>query len=159
MTGWPADKKASKSDAKKRAQSNGAKTNADSIASKEKMAAALTLRKEGKTFTEIAKELGYKSKQTAHEAVKRAIREIIREPAEDVIRLDLERLDAMWQVNYLNAQAGDPVALASCMRIMERRAKLLGLDAPTKVAETDPYGSEKIQQPTTINLVPVRPAE
>lgn len=138
---------------------NGAKTSPETAAARVKAAKALELRMEGKTFEAIAEEVGYAGKQGAYDAVRRSLREIVREPAEELIRLDLERLDAMWGIHYLNAQAGDPQALASCMRIMERRAKLLGLDAPTKVAETDPDGNEKVAQPTLIKLVPVRPRE
>lgn len=87
---------------------------------------------EGMKFDDIANELGYNSKQAAFDAVSRELKAITREPAEEVLRLDLERLDRMWGIHYLNAQAGDAQALASCMRIMERRARLLGLDAPAK---------------------------
>lgn len=102
------------------------------IAAKVKAAKAVELRMEGKGFPEIAKELGYNSRQAAHDAVMRALRETLREPCEELIRLDLERLDALWQIQYLTAQGGDPQAMAACMKIMERRAKLLGLDAPAK---------------------------
>ena len=83
-------------------------------------ATALELRKQGKTFEEIAKQLGYAGKQGAYEAVKRSLEAITREPATELLKLDLERLDAMWGPHYANAQAGDVNALAACMRIMER---------------------------------------
>lgn len=102
------------------------------IAAKMKAAKAVALRMEGRTFPDIAKELGYNSRQAAHDAVMRSLRETLREPAEELIRLDLERLDSLWQTPYLQAQGGDVQALAACMKIMERRARLLGLDAPAK---------------------------
>ena len=108
---------------------NGVVTSPETAAAKQKAAKAVELRMEGKTFDEIAQEAGYKSRQAAHDAVKRALELIVREPATELIKLDLERLDKMWGIHYLNAQAGDSQALASCMKIMERRAKLLGLDA------------------------------
>lgn len=97
---------------------------------------------EGKSFPEIAKEVGYKSRQAAHDAVKRALDLITREPAQELIKLDLERLDQMWGIHYLNAQAGDVQALAACLKIMERRAKMLGLDTPERhqVEATVPAG-------------------
>lgn len=112
---------------------NGQKTKPETIEAKQRAVLALEARKEGKTFAQIAEEVGYNSPQAAHDAVKRALDAMIREPAESVRRLELERLDTLWQIQYLNAQAGDVQAMAACMRIMERRAKLLGLDAPTKV--------------------------
>jgi hypothetical protein len=122
---------------------SGKKTRPETIAAKEKAAIALGLRKEGLTFVEIAKEAGYNSSQAAHDAVRRAIREILREPVTELITLELERLDALWQIQYLNAQSGDVQALSGCMKIMERRAKYLGLDiVPTadkeESAKADP---------------------
>lgn len=111
---------------------NGAKTSPESAAAKVRAAKAMVLRMEGISFPEIAKQVGYNSRQAAHDAVKRALDSVIREPAQDLIKLDLERLDVLWQIQYLNAQSGDVQAMAACMKIMERRAKLLGLDAPAK---------------------------
>ncbi len=111
---------------------NRNKSSPETINSKERAAKALALRKEGKTFDAIAAELGYNSKQAAHDAVMRAIREILREPVTELVQLDLERLDEMFQIHYINACAGDVQALTGCMKIMERRAKILGMDAPEK---------------------------
>ena len=46
--------------------------------------------------------------------------------------LELERLDKLWFAMYRQATQGNQGAVDRCIRIMERRAKLLGLDAPTK---------------------------
>ena len=118
--------------AKKRPARGGKKTSPVTAAAKLKAAKALELRMEGKTFEDIAKEAGYNSKQAAYDAVKRSLDAVTREPAEELIKLDLERLDVLWQIQYLNAQGGDVQALAACMKLMERRARLLGLDAPQK---------------------------
>ena len=117
---------------KKKAQSNSVKTSPATVAIRIKTARALELRMEGHTFDKIAEMAGYNCKQSAFYAVKTAIDAITREPAELLIKLDLERLDVLWQIQYLNAQSGDTVAMTACMKIMERRAKLLGLDAPAK---------------------------
>jgi hypothetical protein len=141
-----------------RNSSSGKKTSPETIAAKIKAAKALELRMAGKTYPAIAEEAGYNSPQAAHDAVKRSLDAVIREPAEALIRLDLERLDSMLEIHLLSAQGGDVQAVSAVMKIMERRARLLGLDAPTKVAETDPEGNEKAAQPTVIKIVPVRPA-
>lgn len=119
---------------RKKPSHNGRKTSPEVVEAKVRAAQALKLRMEGKTFEAIAEELGYAGKQGAYDAVRRSLAEITREPAEELIRLDLERLDAMWGVHYLNAQGGDVQALAACLKLMERRARLLGLDAPEKNA-------------------------
>lgn len=114
------------------------------VEAKLRAAKALELRMEGKTFDEIAEEMGYAGRQGAYNVVKAAIDAITREPAEALVRLDLERLDKMWGIHYLNAQAGDPVALGSCLKIMERRARLLGLDVQAINAEQPPPPPTKV---------------
>ena len=54
--------------------------------------------------------------------------------AEDYRALDLERLDVAIQGLMPMARAGEPKSVMALMRTLERRAKLLGLDAPTKLA-------------------------
>lgn len=120
---------------RKKTPRNSAKTCKRTIEATVKAAKAVELRCEGKTFEEIRVELGYRSKQTAHAAVTKALRTALREPAEELIVLELSRLDQMWQVAYLNACGGDVNAIGACMRMMDRRAKLLGLDAPVKQPE------------------------
>jgi hypothetical protein len=79
----------------------------------------------------------------AHQIVQKAldeIRENLAENANAVIAMELERLDEMLLGLWEKAKAGDLGAVEKAIRIMERRAKLLGLDAPSKVAPTDPSG-------------------
>lgn len=117
----------------KRTVPNGSKSNAPSIQAKIRAAKAVALRLEGKTFPEIARELKYNSQQAAYDAVMRTLKATQREPSDELRKLELERLDVMWPIHFLNAQAGDVQALAACMKVMERRALLLGLNAPVKV--------------------------
>ncbi|MDO6747189.1 hypothetical protein [Gilvimarinus sp. 1_MG-2023] len=46
-------------------------------------------------------------------------------------------------------QTGDPRYMNVLLSIIERRCKLLGLDAPTKVAPTDPDGKEPYNPPSS----------
>lgn len=96
---------------------------------RERQRQALELRLAGETFQSIAGKLDYKSKHGAYKAVETALREITREPAEAVRQLELQRLDAMLVTLWPQMQRGDLQALAGCLKIGERRAKLLGLDA------------------------------
>lgn len=108
------------------------KTRPHMIAAKIKASKAIELRMEGRGFENIAKELGYASRQAAHAAVVRGLQDVVREPAREYLGLELERLESMWQVPYLQALGGDLHSLAACLSIMQRRARLLGLDAPDK---------------------------
>ena len=132
---------------------NGHKTSPETAEAKMRAAKALELRMEGKTFAAIAKEAGYNSPQAAHDAVKRALDATLREPADRLRALELERLDVLWQIQYLNAQAGDVQAMGACMKIMERRGKLLGLDAAVKAEVTGADGQPLAVAPPVLNIV------
>lgn len=95
---------------------------------------ALELRKKGWTYQKIAESLGI-SIQGASDCVKRALERLkteVRESAEDVRQIELERLDKMLAIAESAAEAGDLSAIDRVLRIQERRAKYLGLDAPAR---------------------------
>lgn len=102
------------------------------IAARERQLEALNLKRAGADYRTIARQLGYGGPSGAHKAVQTALREIIREPAEDLITLELDRLDRMFLGHWPAASRGNKAATDACLKIMERRAKLLGLDAPVK---------------------------
>jgi hypothetical protein len=106
----------------------------------EKQLNALEYRKLGYSFKQIADALGYAGPQGAYEAVQAALRSVIREPAEEVLGLELERLDALFVKPYSSALAGDLQALSACLAVMTRKARLLGLDAPVKTETSGPGG-------------------
>lgn len=102
------------------------------IEAAEKRAQALELRKAGANYDQIARQVGYESRAGAYRAVQTALQQITEEPAKEVIQLELERLDAMLLGLWPNARKGHEGAVDRVLRIMERRAKLQGLDAPVK---------------------------
>jgi hypothetical protein len=68
-----------------------------------------------------------------------AVRETVQEPAEDLRRLEAERLDAALPALMEKVLRGRLRAIYTMLRIMERRARLLGLDAsPDHDAEMYP---------------------
>ena len=88
----------------------------------------------GLPWETIAKEVGYASAGAAYNAYSRALVRTLREPAEEIRQQELERLDRMMTRFYNDAiRTGNPASASTTLRIMERRAKLLGLDAPTKI--------------------------
>lgn len=104
------------------------------ISAVEKQLRALELRKSGAAYATIAEVLGYRSPSGAHAAVKSALKKTLQEPADELRQLELARLDAMLAALWPKANAGDVKAVHGVLKVLERRAKLLGLDAPT---ETD----------------------
>jgi hypothetical protein len=104
---------------------------------------ALKLRSAGATYREIAAALGYADGSAARKAVYSALDDVRAEPAAEVRILEAARLDKMLQSRWDKALAGDNKAMEIVLSLMERRAKLLGLDAPAKFAPTNPAGNQQ----------------
>jgi len=98
----------------------------------DKQMQALELRKAGVPYLRIAEVLGYASGSGAHKAVATALKKTLQEPADDLRRLELERLDAMLSAIWASVKQGQYGAIDRAIKIMERKAKLLGMDAPTR---------------------------
>lgn len=102
------------------------------IESHQKAVKAVELRKAGMTYVQIAQAVGYGSPEAACKAVSRALEESIVEPTQGLIQLETERLDRLMLALWKDATNGNQGAVDRVLKIMERRAKLLGLDRPTK---------------------------
>lgn len=105
------------------------------IETRENRLRALELRKQGLPYRKIGEVMGCRA-GTAHQWVMWAFRELIEsvnEAAEDVRKMELDRLDSMQAALWNDCEAGDKPAIAATLRIMERRSKLLGLDSPQQV--------------------------
>ncbi len=93
---------------------------------------ALELRKQGLPYRQIAWDLKYSNANKAREAVLRILDNGAKEPAEEVRALEIERLDSLlaahWQRAMISVESARFV-----LTVMERRARLLGLDAPSKI--------------------------
>ena len=94
---------------------------------------ALELRKGGATFDAIAEALGYSSRAAAYKAVMTGLEHTFTEPAKELRTLEAHRLDRLQMGLWQRAIGGDAEAIGAVLRIMARRAKLLGLDAPESV--------------------------
>jgi DNA-binding transcriptional MerR regulator len=99
----------------------------------EKIFQALELRKAGLQFNEIAEIMGEKYSQTVRDWVEKALKAHMEEPAEEVRQLEISRLDTMLEALWEKVLGGDPFAIDRCLKIMDRRAAYLGLDAPKQV--------------------------
>jgi hypothetical protein len=91
----------------------------------------LRLRLAGCDYDEIAKAM-HCSSTTARHHVHRALRDARRDPAVTLLRLELDRLDRLQLSVWQRALNGDGEALDRVLKLMARRAKLLGLDAPAR---------------------------
>lgn len=93
---------------------------------------ALRLRSSGKTYQKIADQLGV-TKATAYNRVQRALAAIPYEAVEEYRRIEGDRLDAMLEVALTSVLIDGKVHnVERVIQIMDRRAKMLGLDAPVR---------------------------
>jgi hypothetical protein len=110
-----------------------AKTSPRRVTAKLKQAQAIQLRKAGLTFRAIKDALGYRSEQSAYDAVKRGLEKVVETPAKELRDLDVERLDGLLRAIYQRAIGKPGVeaelpAIDRVLKILESRARLLGLN-------------------------------
>src|SRR4051812_3272548 len=102
------------------------------IAAREKAQAALRLRRAGVPFEDIAERVGYRDRRSAQRAVERELESHSAEDAHVVRAMEVERLDALLFAMWRKAINGDGWSVDRVLRIMERRSRLQGLDAPLR---------------------------
>ena len=116
----------------------------DAIESRLRARRALDLRIQGHSFREIGDMLCIDG-STACRDVARSLRELClshQEHAEAMRGIEAERLDAMTAALWPRAAEGELGAVDRVVTIAARRARLFGLDAPVKTAQTTVDGSD-----------------
>lgn len=113
----------------------GGKASAKKIELAERRRLAVTLRKQGGTFRQIAEQLrkvdGVSENYSQSDAYKDVVHELRRleeEQAEDVLtlrRLELERLDEMWSALWGPFKKGDYAAFDRLVTVMNQRGRYL----------------------------------
>ena len=108
----------------------------------------LELRRAGLTWQRIAEETGYADHTGAYAAYKRAIKRTMQQPADELREQEVDRIDRLQLALWPKAMKGDERSISTIVRLMERRAKLLGLDAPTRIQQdvTTWTGDESIDR-------------
>lgn len=120
---------------------------------------ALDLRKAGASFRAIGAQLNISHEQ-ARTDVMQSLQELAheqREKTQEYRQLELERLDRMLMAIWTQAAKGDLQAVDRALKISDRRAKLLGLDAPVKQELTGADGTP-LESVITIAAVDYRQA-
>lgn len=98
-----------------------------------KQAEAVKMKVAGATYEDIAKILGYADHTGARWAVHAGLAARLDDAGvEELRQIELERLERLHLSRWKKATDGDNEAYVLVLRTMERRAKLLGLDAPVK---------------------------
>lgn len=93
------------------------------------------MRANGKSYDDIAEALGYGSPASARKDLSRAMDQVIQEAGKELLTLETTRteniLSAAWGIitDSTADNRDKALALREATRILDRRAKLLGLDA------------------------------
>ncbi len=98
---------------------------------------AVEMRARGATYREITQELGVDT-ASAHRMVSRALARVPAEAVKDLRALELLRLEELWRLlaRIIQSAVDKPElqlrTIDRMMAVMERTARLMGLDAPPK---------------------------
>ncbi len=106
------------------------------IEAKERALKALELRKKGVRYEQIAQQLGYSNRGSAHKAVMKELNLLAKECLEEASKvrdLELQRLDDLFLAAWKAIANGSESAIDRALRVSESRRKLMGLDAAQKV--------------------------
>jgi hypothetical protein len=141
----------------------------DQAAIAERRRKALEFRKAGMGYEDIAHQMGLAGPGSAHRIVKKALRATYQEPADDVRKLELERLDrlmlAWWPAAIGRGKTADgkPAvppdgdATDRVLKIIKQRTELLGLDARTAILAArnpaPPEAEQSLVDPETARRV------
>jgi DNA-binding CsgD family transcriptional regulator len=102
---------------------------------REREVQALELRKQGASYRAIGRHLGI-SQTAAHDAVMRVLARFAAQSEKhtrELRQLEVERLDAAMSVVMPLVRRGDLAAVDRLVRLVDARARLLGLNAPAQV--------------------------
>lgn len=95
---------------------------------------AMELRRAGATYEEIGKVIGVSPSRACRyvHAVLAQLAASAMDEAEELRRIEEDRLDRLFRALWPLALDGDVKASLAILKLMERRARLRGLDAPTR---------------------------
>lgn len=96
----------------------------------ERRAQALNLKLAGATNEQIVEAGVYANRGTVSRELKKALADITHDVPADVLKLELTRLDTALMGIWGAVRGGDVFAIDRMIKIMDRRARYLGLDQP-----------------------------
>ena len=89
----------------------------------------------GLTFADIARQVGYASPSGAYEAVRAALDSDAGVAAGEIRKLHMARLETLLGAVWDAASRGDLRAIDRALKVLDREARLLGLDLSTQPDE------------------------
>jgi hypothetical protein len=107
---------------------------------------AVEMVREGKTYDQIARAVGFANRGTAHRVVTRALAGRLIDGIDDLRHIELARLDALQAALWPRVEKGEVRAVNSVMRIIDRRCRILGL-YPQRARSEKSFDTLVIQDP------------
>lgn len=131
------------------------RTNAAKARRLDRQNKALELRRMGLGYTAIAQQIGI-GKSQAHRLVVAGLADAaakVSASADELRTEDVDRLDALLGSIWSRARKGEVAAVDRVLKILERRAKLLGIEAPVRIEATGKDGAP-IEVSSTTSIDP-----
>jgi hypothetical protein len=94
-------------------------------------AAAMRMRIDGYTYEEIGERFGL-ARDIVFDLISKGISRTVLDSVEQFRNIELIRLEALHKIVWKRINQGRVELIVTALRIMERRSKLLGLDAPER---------------------------
>jgi transposase-like protein len=123
-----------------------------SIKHAEKVQTAMELRRSGATIVAIGKSMGI-TRKSVWRLLQKGIAQIVEEVKQDALAhkaQELDRLDRIILANWQKALEANPRSAEVVLRAIDARCRILGINAPQKIAPTDPDGREPYTPPERI---------
>jgi hypothetical protein len=99
---------------------------------KAKRVRAVELLSEGKSYDEIAREVGFTHRGSAHRAVSKALAERTVEAVDELRQIELDRLDRLQVSLWDRALDGDIQAVITILKITDQRIRIMGLQQTSR---------------------------
>lgn len=111
---------------------NNSRTTPEAIERRERDLQCVKLRRAGLGWDAIAQQLGYSDPGHAYRRFMAVMVDYPREDAEAARDLEADRYDQLQRAIWAKCLAGDTWAIDRALKIMDQRARLLGLNAPIR---------------------------
>jgi hypothetical protein len=114
-----------------------------------RQARAVELALQGRSYDSIALEVGLANRGNAWRTVQKALNDRVVDGVDQFRALELDRLDRLHEAMWPRAMAGDLAAASVILRIMDKRARLLGLYASAQTTEPQVRAVTQASMPAT----------
>lgn len=130
------------------------KTSPEAIELQQRITKAILLRRLRTSWQDVAEQCGWESAQAAHKVVSKAIKAIPAEEAATYRATATLMYERIMFAIIPKANKGDEKAIDRVIAIESRVSRLCGYDAPQKIAETNPDGTQSAQRASVHFYIP-----